>query len=148
MKGGGTMGTKWRAQTLTTAELKNHRFWKSTTAAVPTRSSLSAHCMDNNGFMSIKKWLVNNLSPQSIEHKPAGDEVVVDRFHFGWRSSPLLPWTTTASWAGDWQLLMVHQNDKGTDGQVAGAIAFLKRVFKFVVAIDCRPRAHTAGSKR
>ena len=102
--------------------------------------------MDNSGFASVKKWLVNNFHPP-IEHQPAGDEssrvTVAGSFHFGGASRSELRWSTTASWVGDSvigarctlsETTRALNMLKGTDGQHAGAmhrwpIAFLKRVF-------------------
>ena len=90
--------------------------------------------MDNSGFASIKKWLVNNFS--SPDRAPTcWRRVVAGRFHFGGASRPQLRWPTTASWVGDsvtaarGTLSKTTRAWKGTDGQHAGAIAFLKRVF-------------------
>ena len=64
--------------------------------------------------------------------------VVAGRFHFGGASRPQLCWSTTASWVGDSVIAARSTLSKttralnmlkGTDGQHAGAIAFLKRVF-------------------
>ena len=56
--------------------------------------------MDNSGFASVKKWLVNNFS--SPDRAPTcWRRVVAGRFHFGGASRPQLRWSTTASWVGD-----------------------------------------------
>ena len=90
--------------------------------------------MDNSGFASVQKWLINNFS--SPDRAPTcWRRVVAGRFHFGGASRPQLRWSTTASWVGDsvtaarGTLSTTSRALKGTDGQHAGAIAFLKRVF-------------------
>ena len=93
--------------------------------------------MDNSGFASVKKWLVNNFS--SLDRAPTcWRRIVAGRFHFGGASRQQLRWSTTASWVGDsvtaarGTLSKTTRALKGTDGQHhehAGAIAFLKRVF-------------------
>ena len=94
--------------------------------------------MDNSGFASVKKWLVNNFHPP-VEHQPAGDESSRIGFtQFGGASRPQLRWSTTASWVGDSVIAARSTLSKttralnmlkGTDRQHAGAIAFLMRVF-------------------
>ena len=88
--------------------------------------------MDNSGFASVKKWLVNNFS--SPDRAPTcWRRVVAGRFHFGGASRQQLRWSTTASWVGDsvtaarGTLSKTTRALKGTDGQYTGA--FLKRVF-------------------
>ena len=90
--------------------------------------------MDNSGFASVKKWLVNNFS--SPDRAPTcWRRVVAGRFHFGGASRPQLRWSTTASWVGDsvtaahGTLSKTTRALKGTDGQHDSATAFLKRVF-------------------
>ena len=55
--------------------------------------------MDNSGFASVKKWLVNTSSPDRAP--TCWRRVVAGRFHFGGASRPQLRWSTTASWVGD-----------------------------------------------
>ena len=90
--------------------------------------------MDNSGFASVKKWLVNNFS--SPDRAPTcWRRVVAGRFHFGGASRPQLRWSPTASWVGDSMtaargtLSKTTRALKGTDGQHDSTTAFLKRVF-------------------
>ena len=73
--------------------------------------------MDNSGFASVKKWLVNNFHPP-IEHQPAGDESSRVGFTSAEASRPQLRWSTTASWVGDSVIAArgtLSQNDKGLE---------------------------------
>ena len=86
--------------------------------------------------------------------------VVAGRFHFGEASRPQLRWSTTASWVGDSVIAARSTLSKttralnmlkGTDGQHAGAIAFLKRVIPQAclrIAINRRSRGHAAGCRQ
>ena len=92
--------------------------------------------MDNSGFASVKKWLVNNFQPP-IEHQPAGDESSWVGF-ISAEHLAQLRWSTTARWVGNSVIAARSTLSKttralnmlkGTDRQHAGAIAFLVRVF-------------------
>ena len=94
--------------------------------------------MDNSGFASVKKWSVNNFS--SPDRAPTcWRRVVAGRFHFGGAEHLAHNYAgqrLQASWAGDSVTAARGTLSKttlglegDTDGQHAGAIAFLKRVF-------------------
>ena len=92
--------------------------------------------MDNSGFASVKKWFVTVNNFSSPDGAPTcWRRVVAGRFHFGGASRPQLRWSMTASWVGDsvtaarGTLSKTTRALKGTDGQHADAIAFLKCVF-------------------
>ena len=93
--------------------------------------------MDNSGFASVKKWLVNRFS-SPIEHQPAGDEssrvgfTSAEHLAHNYAGQRLQAGPVTHVTAARGTLSKRTRALKGTDGQHhehAGAIAFLKRVF-------------------
>ena len=92
--------------------------------------------------MAGKQFFIPDRAPTSWR------QVVVGRFRFGGASRPQLRWSTTASWVGDSVtpargiLRKTTRALKGTDGQPAGAIAFLKRVFGSRSTAGSVPKPH------
>ena len=140
MTAGGTMGTKWR-------RTKTKLNWSiidlgsrstATTAAVQKKFAVSSLVLHGQQWLRVRQEVARKQFPSPDRAPTCWRRVVTGRFHFGGASRPQLRWSTTASWVGDSVIAARSTLSKttralnmlkGTDGQHAGAIAFLKRVF-------------------
>ena len=140
MTAGGTMGTKWR-------RTKTKLNWSiidlgsrstATTAAVQKKFAVSSLVLHGQQWLRVRQEVASKQFPSPDRAPTCWRRVVAGRFHFGAASRPQLRWSTTASWVGDSVIAARSTLSKttralnmlkGTDGQHAGVIAFLKRVF-------------------
>ena len=140
MTAGGTMGTKWR-------RTKTKLNWSiidlgsrstATTAAVQKKFAVSSLVLHGQQWLRVRQEVTRKQFSSPDRAPTCWRRAVAGRFHFGGASRPQLRWSTTASWVGDSVIAARSTLSKttralnmlkGTDGQHAGAIAFLKRVF-------------------
>ena len=106
-----------------------------TTAAVQKKFAVSSLVLHGQQWLCVRPEVAHNNFSSPDRAPTCWRRVVAGRFHFGGASRPQLRWSTTASWVGDsvtaarGTLSTTSRALKGTDGQHAGAIALLKRVF-------------------
>ena len=122
-------------------ELKHHRPWKPIHrdhCSCPEEVCCQLTSTTWKQWLRVRQEVARKQFSSPDRAPTCWRRVVARTFHFGGASHPQLRWSTTASWVGDSVIAARSTLSKttralnmlkGTDGQHAGAIAFLKRVF-------------------